>query len=149
MPTAVKLARGNPGHRPLNKREPVAKGIPTCPPHINEEGKREWKRIVKELKAMKILARVDRTALAAYCQAYGRWVEAEEKILESGMIVKAPSGYPMQNPFLSVANKAMEQMKAFLTEFGMTPSSRSRLEVDKTPDDDPLEALLKRRAGNN
>jgi phage terminase small subunit len=30
---------------------------------------------------------------------------------------------------LSIANKAIEQMKAFLIEFGMTPSSRSRIGV--------------------
>ena len=32
------------------------------------------------------------------------------------------SAYPMQNPYLAIANTAIKQMKAFLVEFGMTPS---------------------------
>lgn len=33
----------------------------------------------------------------------------------------------MLNPYLSVANQAYGQMRAILVEFGMTPSSRSRV----------------------
>lgn len=35
---------------------------------------------------------LDRAALAAYCQAYGRWVEAERKLAEAPMLLKMPSG---------------------------------------------------------
>ena len=40
----------------------------------------------------------------------------------------------MQSPYLAVANKAMEQIKAMLTEFGMSPSSRSRVTVAPRPE---------------
>ena len=32
----------------------------------------------------------DRAALAAYCQAWGRWVEAEERLRETPPLVKTP-----------------------------------------------------------
>ena len=42
--------------------------------------------------------------------------------------MKAPkTGVPMQNPALSIANKAMQEMTKLLAEFGMTPSSRSKV----------------------
>lgn len=46
-----------------------------------------------------------------------------------GVIITAPSGYPIQNPWLAVANKAMREMMRVAVEFGMTPSSRSRINV--------------------
>jgi P27 family predicted phage terminase small subunit len=47
------------------------------------------------------------------------------------------------NPYLHVATSAMKQMKGLLTEFGMTPSARSRLHVPDRldADDDTLTAF--------
>jgi P27 family predicted phage terminase small subunit len=76
---------------------------------------------------MGVLTLVDRAALAAYCQAYGRWVEAEEKLKETPVLLKTPSGYVQQSPWLSVANKQLELMGRYMAELGMTPASRSRV----------------------
>ncbi len=54
---------------------------------------------------MGVLTTVDRAALAAYCQAYGRWVEAEEKLKETPTMFRTPGGYVQQSPWLAVANK--------------------------------------------
>ena len=131
-PSSLKILAGNRGKRPLNKDEPEPKGImPQCPEHLDEGAKQEWDNIVPMLSKLGILTEVDGAALAIYCQAYSTWVQAVERIKKTGMIVKAPSGYPIQNPYLAIANKAVEQMNRFLTEFGMTPSSRSRISVPK------------------
>ena len=47
---------------------------------------------------MGVLTVIDRAVLAAYCQSYGRWVEAEEKLAETPTIFKTPSGYVQQSP---------------------------------------------------
>jgi P27 family predicted phage terminase small subunit len=58
-------------------------------------------------------------------------------------MVKSPNGFPMQSPYLAVANKAMEQMRGLLTEFGMSPASRTRISVQEPPGADAeFEALL-------
>jgi len=130
-PTALKELAGNPGKRAMNRNEPKFSGLPTCPPHLDKVAKAEWKRISKELAAVGLLTAVDRAALAAYCQCWSRWVAAEEKIRETGLVVRsAKSGYPIQNPFVAIANTALDLMRKFLTEFGLTPASRSRLSVD-------------------
>lgn len=129
-PTALKELQGNPGHRPLNKREPKPTGTPTCPRHLDEEAKKEWKRISAELTTLGLLTSVDRAALAAYCAAYSRWVKAEESIQRFGAVIKSPkSGFPIQNPYVSVANTALDHMRKFAIEFGLTPASRTRLQV--------------------
>ena len=130
-PTLLKTLEGNPGKRPLNDREPVPPdGIPDCPDFLTNEARAEWFRTAKVLKEMQLLTPADRAALAAYCTAYGRWVEAEKQVQKFGTIVKSPNkGFPMKSPYLTVADQAMESMLKFMVEFGLTPSSRSRIKV--------------------
>lgn len=78
---------------------------------------------------MGVLTLVDRAALAAYCQAWGRWVEAEEKLQTTPVMLKTPSGYVQQSLWLSVANKQLKLMGRYMAELGITPASRSRISV--------------------
>lgn len=94
------------------------------------------------LVAAKVLTQADRAALAVYAQAYGRLVEAELALREKGPVVKSPSGYPVLNPYLSVANKAIEQIKTFACEFGLTPASRVRLQVPEVEKEDDAEEAM-------
>lgn len=128
-PTRLKLLTGNPGKRPLNILEPEpGPAIPTCPAHLVPTAKAEWKRLARELYDLRILSRLDRAALAGYCQAYGRWVEAERKLQDTPVILKLPSGYLQQNPWLTIAIKQQELMQRFAAELGLTPASRSRVQ---------------------
>jgi P27 family predicted phage terminase small subunit len=85
------------------------------------------------------MTELDRAALAAYCAAYGRWAQAERAInrmaakdeLNAALMIKTVSGNAIQNPLVGIANKAKSDMVRYATEFGMTPSARSR--VDATP----------------
>ncbi len=72
---------------------------------------------------------MDRAALAAYCQVWGRWVEAEEALNREGLIVETSNGNQNQNLNLAIANRCLKQMREYLVEFGMSPSSRSRLSL--------------------
>ena len=131
-PTALKKLAGNPGRRPLNEREPqppVPEHTPYVPRHLNREGKREWRRIVKMLVDLGLYTVMDRAALAMYCQAWGRWVEAERELAKEGPVLTSSKGNLYQNPHLHVANKAWDQTRKMLSEFGLTPAERSRLKV--------------------
>ena len=71
----------------------------------------------------------ERAALAAYCQAYGQWVEAERKLAETPTLLKTPAGYVQASPWIGIANKQLELMAKFMAELGLTPSARSRLAI--------------------
>lgn len=104
--------------------------IPDPPEHLLPEALEEWARITVELEKLGLVTEIDRAALAVYCQAYGRWVNAELKLAEnngSAMVDITPSGYKQQGVWLQISNRAVEQMHKFLAEFGMTPSARSRV----------------------
>ena len=145
-PTGLRVLRGNPGKRPLSPREPrPPRGAPRCPDHLAGEARKEWRRASKLLAQLGLLTAIDRAALAMYCESWGRWVEAERAMQEYGVMMKSPNGFPMQSPYLAVANKAMEQMRQLLAEFGMSPASRTRVAaVDFDAELDPLEELRRR-----
>ena len=130
-PTHLKVLEGNVGHRRLNSDEPrPGLAIPTCPQHLCPAAKAEWKRLARQLSRLGILTILDRAALAAYCQSYGgRWVEAERKLSETPALLKMPSGYVQQNPWLTIAGKQLELMHKYLSEFGLSPVARSRVTV--------------------
>lgn len=135
-PSALRRLQGNPGKRGCNHEEPQPpEGMPDCPDHLNGIAREEWDRLAGVLHAMGVVTLVDRAALAAYCQCYGRWVEAEEKMQSTPMLLKTATGYVQQFPWLSIANKQLELMGRYMTELGLTPASRSRIVSLVTPPD--------------
>ena len=145
IPTAIKELEGNPGGRPLNKREPKpVKKAPRCPAWLEDEAKKEWKRMSKVLESMGLLTEMDMAAFAGYCQAYARWKEAEEFLTQHGSMVRTPNGYLQQVPQVSIAQTNMKIMLKFCEQFGLTPSSRSRIVAgaDGTGTEDEMEQLL-------
>lgn len=145
-PTKIKKLQGNPGKRPLNKKEPKPKQIvkiQSAPRHLDPVAKKEWRRTGKKLIGLGLLTDIDLPAFAAYCQQYSTWVMATEEIKKNGVLSYAKNGFPMQSPFVAIQNKAQVEMRKWLTEFGMTPSSRSRVEVNDEPEKDEFTEYLK------
>lgn len=137
-PTALRLLEGNPSKKPLPKREPkitTALGT-TPPPHLSAEARVEWRRASKILGNVGLLSAADRAAFAAYCQAYGRWVQAENALARMaerdqashGILIKTSNGNVVQSPLVGAANRAMDLMLKAAAEFGMTPAARTRVE---------------------
>lgn len=151
-PTALKQLQGNPGKRALSQAEPrPAVKRPPCPRHIQGEARKEWNRITRQLLEINVLTPIDRAALAAYCQNWARWVEAEDamRAADFRMVSLTASGYPVASPWLAIANNAMKNMLRFLVEFGMTPSSRSRVAASEPAEDDDYETFVRGKGAAN
>jgi P27 family predicted phage terminase small subunit len=136
-PTHIKAITGNPGKRKLNYDEPRPEpAVPSCPPELSPAAQREWERLVAELSKLNLLTNLDRAALAAYCAAYALWAEAVEAIQKFGAMVKSPTGFPIQSPYISIANRQAEIMMRISSEFGFTPASRGRISAPKPGEPD-------------
>lgn len=141
-PSNLRRAEGNPGKRGFNAAEPeVPPGCPECPPHLGDAARAEWFRLATTLHKIGILTTIDRAAFAAYCQAWGRWVEAEDKIAQLAPMVRTPSGYVQQNPWIGVANKQIDLMTRLAAELGLTPASRTRVTALRALPADPAQAI--------
>lgn len=128
LPTPLKILRGTDRKDRTNKNEPKPDlSMPSAPEHLSRYALMEWGRVTVELYQLGLLTDIDRAALAAYCQCYGRWREAEEELAKTGLTITTTNGNVIQNPIVGIANKSLEMMHKFLVEFGMTPSARTRV----------------------
>jgi P27 family predicted phage terminase small subunit len=137
LPTHLKLLRGNPSKRALPPEPEFdsAPDIPVPPAFLMPAAKAEWRRIAVGLYNMGLLSLVDEHPFAAYCQAFARWVNAEEAIarmaerdlLTKGLMIKTTGGNAIQNPLVGTANKAASDMVRYASEFGFTPAARARI----------------------
>ena len=138
-PAKLHLLHGN-KHKVKDNTPILDSQIPDMPDFLSEEAIEEWNIMAPELDAVGLLSTIDKAALSAYCQAYGRWRKVEKLLNQTGVVYKKKvknketgemedTGELLTNPLLWIANRAMEQMRQFSTEFGMTPSSRSRVAV--------------------
>ncbi len=49
------------------------------------------------------------------------------------------------SPYVTIVNQCLRTMKQLLTEFGMTPASRSRISVPEKKEDDDFDQFLKKK----
>lgn len=125
MPTNIKLVKGS---RRIAKDEPqVPVKIPLPPDHLVDAEIDVFVRTAKLLAGMRVMTEADVDALAMYAVEWCRWTEANEQLRELGYMMRSPNGWPIQNPYLAVANKAQANCLRILTEFGLTPSSRTKV----------------------
>src|SRR5947199_8276110 len=134
-PTSIKRLEGNPGKRKLNELEPTPKaGAPECPDYLDEVARREWDRLTAILVSMKVLTEADYIALANLCQAYSTLMNAQKQMNKTGILYKSKTGYIQQSPLLGIIHTQTTIVNNLLREFGLTPSSRTRVAiVDTTP----------------
>lgn len=144
-PTAVKEMEGNPGKRALPENEPRPAElleIPKPPSFLMPLAKKHWKKMSEELRGCGLLTAIDLDAFAAMCNAYATWVDAQQQLKKTGMLVRSPNGHPVISPYISISEKALNRMLQYQKEFGLTPSSRVRVEVDGDGEDDEFSKFL-------
>ena len=142
-PTVLRVLEGNPGKQPINQNEPKPDSdIPSYPDWLEDEAKREWDRIVPELHRLGLVTKIDITAIIGYCQSWARYVEAEKYLSDKDSVMVTDSGYMQQVPQVGMSQKYLKLCQSFMTEFGLTPSSRGRIQLPGQSEDDPMEKLL-------
>ena len=137
-PTRMKFVQGTFRKDRANLNEPKPRSqLPPCPDFLEGRARQEYFRIGRKLERIGVLTEIDDLALIGLCQSWAEYLDATEQARKTGMLVKAPSGYPMLNPYVMLANQALKRVKSFLTEFGMTPSSRTRIHAADNSAADP------------
>jgi len=128
-------------HRaPRDEITPPSK-IPTCPAHLDTKARNEWKRVAPLLDSVGIMTELDRSTLAAYCEAYSRWVNAIVTIKKmggeaywkgrekdkKGNVLKV--GTLTLNPYVRLQKEAEDCMRKNGSLLAMSPSSRASLSI--------------------
>ena len=95
------------------------------PAWLNDRAREHWGELAPVYKSAGLLTTGDRQALALLCKAFSRF---------------------RSNP---ADDKARDLYRRMLVEFGLTPSSRSRLKPTAEPARDRLAEFLSRRPGHS
>lgn len=146
-PTALKERLGNPGKRPLNEAEPQPQSASTRVPHgLSAGAQKFWRGVAAELVRLGVLTVVDVPAFILMAEHYGMARAAvKELTLDSGklkLLILDQHGVDRKHPLLQVLRDNSAAFRSFATEFGMTPSSRSRLHIEPQEQDDFMALLF-------
>ena len=140
-PTAVKNLTGNPGKRALNKREPKPKKGVKRPWGLGQGVQRKfWDEYADELARLQILTGLDVASFRLMAEHYAFAVQAAQELRAEGLTVDGREG-AKKNPKAQVFKDNALAFKSFAVEFGMTPSSRARLEI-KLPEEGEQLSLI-------
>ena len=133
-PTAFKKLMGTfrPGRASNNEAQPIGK--PHCPCWLNPDATKEFRRLCKLLTTMGLIGQADENALARYASTWCRWRQAMQVLEKSGEVTiyrdkegKATAVQP--SAYHAIARGLAEQLDKIENSFGMTPSARSRINV--------------------
>jgi len=95
---------------------------------VDSVAKREYRRILKDLKKIKIVGNLDLSSLAGYCNAYAMYRKATTQLAGQELIVEKQSAQGIlieaENPLIMVQKKYAEEMRKFASLCGLTIDSR-------------------------
>lgn len=78
-----------------------------------------------------VLGESERMLFAKLVVAEMLYREAQKEVARVGTLIKSPTGYPIQNPYLAVVNKQREAIIRTSQELGITPLARGRVKASK------------------
>ncbi|MFZ2635564.1 MAG: phage terminase small subunit P27 family [Rectinemataceae bacterium] len=157
VPTQMKVIRGTFRANEAPANEPIPPKLdqaPRPPSHLNRWAKLMWKDTASELLSLGMLAKIDLYSLEILCEQYGLYRELKDAITHRTMpdgkkkkisFAQYLAGQNSQTiPEYASMKSAFERYTALLKEFGLSPASRSRMDIPRAPakTKDPMEDLL-------
>lgn len=150
VPTVLKLIKGNPGRRRINKREPKPPRVSaaTPPSHMSAGAKKVWPVLAEIVDGMGVLTKADLLALEQVCEAYAMQLSARKTLKTFGSDyyeLKTKNGevFIRLHPAVNVVADCDRRIRGWLNEFGMTPSARTRLKTEvEGSEEDPAAKYL-------
>jgi P27 family predicted phage terminase small subunit len=142
--TVLKLLRGNPGKRALNKLEPQPARDAIVPPaYLVGPSLDKWNEVLPGLLATGVVTNADIETLARYCTMYEQFLFCLAEIRAGRDQI--PVNDPETGELLSIKStpaglnmhKLAASMLRIEQEFGLTPSARSGIvakKIDKFED---------------
>lgn len=128
-PAKLKVLEGNPGKRRISP-PPISSSSadPDPPAHLSEASSVEWRLLVHSLQTERLWTNRDRAALEVYVEALVTFREAVAYVRAHGVMVPGQkSGTTVKNPAIQIVRDSAGVIRAYGSEFGLTPYTRMQL----------------------
>ena len=102
---------------------------------IDDEAKKEWKRLIKEMDKIDIIGNLDKNNLIGYCNAFANYKKATEELASAPFCVEKMTrngSVTVRNPLIDIQKLYAEEMRKFAGLCGLTIDSRLKAAVTKT-----------------
>lgn len=142
-PTALKILQGT--QRGPAKREPSAPiGVPVMPERLKVDAVAvvKWQELAGILTSMGVLTTGDGEALATLCEVHSAEQSCLLELRAGGAVMRTDLGGVKPNPAGSLYRSLVAMKASLLSEFGLTPSSRTKLATPIEKPKDDLEAFF-------
>ena len=117
-----------------NDKEPIPdipETIPVPPDNISESAKKVWRDNVEAFYNAGVLTSLDINAFTFLAQITGMWFDAVDEFKKDPSFTRfTANGNEMQNPLVGTINTLSNLSAKYFSEFGMTPSSRTKIKVE-------------------
>ena len=147
-PSKVQEREGAYAKNPKRRKEgePEAPdGWPDEPTHLDEPTLDFWRETCYRLDELGILSHVYATAIECYAQTYTNYRKCQERVSQLGPVLLSKNSDGQaevkRNPYSVELHKYRDALLKYEAEFGLTPSSKSRLGVARSETSE-LEAKL-------
>ena len=139
-PAKLKLLNGRgPGKdsagRPVNEGPKFVRDAPTPPSWLGREAKAEWRRVVPEMERLRLLSRLTRASLTAYCETWEVFTVATRILHEEGLVYEAKQGL-IPHPAVNIQRQAGAELRRWAAEYGLTPATEQRVRAGELETDD-------------
>lgn len=147
IPTQIKIAKGTLRKDRQRPDEPqAARGVPPMPERLEVDptAVAKWHELASILHDLGVLTVADGEALATLCEIHSSEQACLLQLRATGPTIHTDLGGVKPNPAGSLYRSLAALKGTLLSEFGLTPSSRTKVGASKAeqPKDD-LEAFFK------
>lgn len=148
-PALQVIREGNPGRRPVKEGMKLPPSEVVEPDwsqvfperedsetvRLREVAAREWSRVVPVLQTTAGLGSVDVTVLTDYCVCVARIDQGERSLTRDGVLMEGERGW-QKSGWTTVVGQYRTQLRAYIVELGLSPSSRVKIGPSRDDDDD-------------
>ena len=112
-----------------------------CPARLKGAARKAWKQAASMLPWA---TATDAWAIETLVVLWARLCTANAAIEKEGVLSRGRDGRMIQNSNLRISSRTTDEIKWFMSEFGMTPSSRTRIKTNAAESGDAIDRLKAR-----
>ena len=144
-PAAVKQLTGNPGKRKIRPDLPAPAGVPPIPKRlmVDPVAVEKWHELVPILTGLGTLTMADGEALATLCEVHSAAQACLLELRAAGPVMHTDLGGVKPNPAGPLYRGLVSLQASLMGEFGLTPTSRTRLGGKEEKPADEVEEFFK------
>lgn len=124
--------------RKIEATPPFQRYCPAKPDDLSPEAARHWDEITPELIRADLLTQHNVGGLVILCETWARWKTAQRLLVEGDWALVTGAG--QKNPLTTILIETANQYRSFASEFGLTPSSETKLggKENESPGQNPF-----------